>query len=76
MRPYVTEVLAGSIWLDDTVVYDRKSVSGVRRLIARLRRERLDCVLLLTNSLSTGLFAWLAHAPADRIRAATGGAGC
>jgi heptosyltransferase II len=63
MRPYVTEVLAGSSWLDHTLVYDRKSVSGVRRLIARLRRQRLDCVLLLTNSLSTSLFAWLAGTP-------------
>lgn len=63
LRPYVSQVLASSPWLDETLVYDRKSVSGLRQLIVRLRRERLDCVLLLTNSLSTGLFAWLAGTP-------------
>ncbi len=63
MRPYVTDVLAGTAWLDEQLVYERHSMSGVGSLIRRLRQQHLDCILLLTNSLSTGLFAWLSGAP-------------
>ena len=63
MRPYVEEVLAGTTWLDDQLVYDRHSIAGLGSLISRLRQKRLDTVLLLTNSLSTSAFAWLAGVP-------------
>ncbi len=62
MRPYVAEVLAGTTWLDERLVYERRSMAGVQSLIARLRRHRLDTVLLLTNSFSTGAFAWFSGA--------------
>jgi heptosyltransferase-2 len=63
MRPYVQQVLAGSTWLDDSLVYDRGSVNGLRDLIRRMREQRFDIVLLLTNSFSTAAFAWLAGVP-------------
>ncbi len=63
MRPYVGQVLAGTNWLDDCLVYDRQSVRGVLSLVSRLRQRRFDSVLLLTNSFSTGTFAWLSGAP-------------
>src|SRR5262245_29004723 len=70
MRPYVAEVLAGSAWFDETIVYAKAGwtgrlsdqatagdVSPSRGLVARLRAARLDVAVLLTNSLRTG---WLA----------------
>lgn len=62
MRPYVAEVLNGTSWLDERILYDRRSWSGMRRLVTQLRAEPFDAILLLTNSLSTGLFAWLSGA--------------
>ncbi len=62
MRPYVADVLAGTTWLDESLVYERRSLAGIRSLIARLRQRRFDVLLLLTNSLSTGAFAWLSGA--------------
>ena len=40
MRPYVQEVLAGTNWLDEHLIYDRHSLLGVRSLVSRLRRQR------------------------------------
>jgi len=62
MRPYVADVLNGTAWLDDRILYERRSWSGIRSLVTRLREERFAAILLLTNSLSTGLFAWLSGA--------------
>ena len=63
MRPYVSEVLAGTDWLDEQLVYDRRSLTGCASSITQLRRSiELDTVLLLTNSFSTGMFAWLSGA--------------
>lgn len=63
MRPYVAEVLNGTSWLDQRMLYERRSWTGMRSLVMRLRAERFDAILLLTNSLSTGVFAWLSGAP-------------
>jgi heptosyltransferase-2 len=66
MRPYVADVLAGSAWLDDALFYDPRSQDaslGTWQLVRRLRQERLDAVVLLTNSLRTALLAWLSGAP-------------
>jgi heptosyltransferase-2 len=62
MRPYVADVLQGTSWFDQRMLYERRSWSGMRSLVTRLRAERFDAILLLTNSLSTGLFAWLSGA--------------
>lgn len=62
VRPYVRQVLDGSDWLDEYLVYERRSLKGIFSLIRRLRAARFDSILLLTNSLSTGAFARLSGA--------------
>lgn len=61
MRPYVAEVLAGTDWLDSRIIYTKpKSRLQVaeRDVYGALRAERLDRVVLLTNSLRTAWMAW------------------
>lgn len=77
MRPYVAEVLAGTSWLDETIICDPQANDSNRRgwrLIRRLRRERLDVALLLPNSWRTALLARAAGAR-QRIGYARGGRG-
>jgi heptosyltransferase-2 len=61
MRPYVVEVLTGSRWFNDTIVYDKRATDPTYRWPAVRRRlcgAKLDVVILLTNSLRTGWMAW------------------
>ena len=71
MRPYVADVLAGTDWLDETVVYSKRARKGrssgqsnagapppAPTVYEQLRAARLDAVVLLTNSLRTGWMAW------------------
>src|SRR5918995_3238157 len=61
MRSYVSEVLAGTTWLDDQIFYDKtKQRLGMpsREFFRELRDARLDRVVLLTNSMRTALIAW------------------
>jgi heptosyltransferase-2 len=65
LRPQLTELLAGAPWIDDLHAFDprsRKPEHGRLALISRLRRERIDTALLLTNSLHTAAMAWLGGA--------------
>lgn len=76
MRPYVAEVLAGTAWLDEAILCDRRDPA--RRgwpLVRRLQRERFDVALLLPNSWRTALLARAAGAR-ERIGYARGGRGC
>jgi heptosyltransferase-2 len=61
MRPYVAEVLAGTSWLDQRIIYDKPtnhlSVAS-REVYQSLRSAKLDRVVLLTNSLRTAWMAW------------------
>jgi heptosyltransferase-2 len=79
MRPYVAEVLAGSPWFDETIVYAKPakaSKAGAPQSVPaellwpavrhRLREVRLDKMVLLTNSLRTGWMAYRSGA-AERI---------
>ncbi|HVU90512.1 MAG TPA: lipopolysaccharide heptosyltransferase II [Pirellulales bacterium] len=65
MRPYVSEVLVGTNWIDDRLFFDPRSkkpeLNG-RGFAKKLRRERFDTVVLLTNSLRTGFWAWASGA--------------
>jgi len=65
MRPYVSEVLVGTPWLDDRIFFDPRSkkpeLNGWQ-FGKRLRRERFDAIILLTNSLRTGFWAWFSGA--------------
>ena len=61
MRPYVAEVLAGTTWLDEQVIYDKSANRfgfPSRALYRELRSARLDRVVLLTNSMRTAWMAW------------------
>jgi heptosyltransferase-2 len=61
MRPYVAEVLAGTTWLDQRIVYDKPTnLLGVasREVYQSLRAAKLDRIVLLTNSLRTAWMAW------------------
>lgn len=77
LRPYVVDVLAGTPFLDELIVHDPKSQDRRRHtwgVIRALRRERLDCVVLFTNSFRTGLLAWASGA-SERIGYARNGRG-
>ncbi|MBC8353854.1 MAG: lipopolysaccharide heptosyltransferase II [Planctomycetes bacterium] len=66
MRPYVAEVLEGTSWLDQCVLYDPKSADrslSSWSLVRRLRSMKLDSIVMLTNSLRTGVSSWLSGAP-------------
>src|SRR5689334_10437251 len=61
MRSYVSEVLAGTPWLDRQILYDKgKQRFGMpgRDFFRELHEARLDQVVLLTNSMRTAIMAW------------------
>ena len=65
MRPYVSEVLSGTRWLDQQLFYDPQAKDPAlrsRTLLRKLRQERPATILLLPNSLRTGLLGWLSGA--------------
>lgn len=65
MRPYVSDVLAGTGLLDRTIFYNPRGKDVSQRdwaLVRRLRQEQVEIALLLPNSLRTGLLAWLSGA--------------
>ncbi len=64
MSPVAADVLAGTDFIDDVVLYQRRAGRqfGLLTVAAQLRRQRLDRLLLLTNSLSSGLLGWLSRA--------------
>ena len=65
MRPYVADVLAGTGWLDEQFFYAPRTPErelGSMRLVQRLRREKLDVAVLLSNSFRSGLLGWLSGA--------------
>lgn len=65
MRPYVAEVLEGTSWLDQCILYDPKSTDGSLSswsLVRHLRSMKLDSIVMLTNSLRTGVNSWLGGA--------------
>jgi heptosyltransferase II len=65
MRPYVADVLAGTSWLDERLFYKPGAKDRDLRawsLTQKLRARKPDAVLMFTNSLSTGLLAWMSGA--------------
>jgi heptosyltransferase-2 len=61
MRPYVADVLAGTNWLDESILYQPKAAEPSHRwAVARekLRCEQVDIAVLLTNSIRTAWMAW------------------
>jgi heptosyltransferase II len=65
MRPYVAEVLAGTPWLDEQVLYHPGSKDARLRswsLLGQLRARKPELAVLLPNSLRTGALAWASGA--------------
>jgi heptosyltransferase-2 len=65
LRPYVTEVLAGTPWLDDVILFDRGSRIRAQEVLPvanEMRRRKLDAVMLLTNSFRSAAMALYAGA--------------
>ncbi len=65
LRPYLADVLAGTHWLDEQIFYNpRAKDRGLRSwsLLKQLRARQFDAIVLLTNSLRTGVLAWLTGA--------------
>ncbi|MFO1063039.1 MAG: glycosyltransferase family 9 protein [Pirellulales bacterium] len=65
MQPAVAELLDGAAWLNDRIVFSKKGKKGCSRigLISAIRKQRLDAVVLLTNSFWTALVVRLAGVP-------------
>ncbi len=77
MRPYVSEVLAGTNWLDETILLntrERPRWLNLWRQSRVLKEQQFDQLLLMTNSFSTGLLAWLSGTP-SRVGFAAHGRG-
>jgi heptosyltransferase II len=65
LRTNLAETLDGTDWLDEQWYFDPHAPSfqrGRLALVTRMRRERFDVAVLLTNSLHTALLAWLGGA--------------
>jgi heptosyltransferase-2 len=65
MRPYLADVLSGTDWLDAQWFFNPGSSDRSQRTWAvanRMRQERFDLAILLTNSLRPALMAWWAGA--------------
>jgi len=61
MRPYVADVLAGTPWLDEAILYDRRSAETrhqSRSVVSQLQQRELDAIALLPNSFSAAWLAW------------------
>ena len=65
LRPYLADVLAGTDWLDEQWFFDPRAKDRRLRSWAvarRMRQQRFDMAVLLTNSLRTAAVAWLGGA--------------
>ncbi len=61
MRPVIADLLAGTPWLDATILYDRHRRSTETSFAAAaraLRADRPDLAVILPNSLSAATLAW------------------
>jgi heptosyltransferase II len=65
MRPYLSDVLAGTSWLDEQWFFNPRAKDRSQRpwaVARRMRAERFDMAVLMTNSLRTACIAWLGRA--------------
>jgi heptosyltransferase-2 len=64
--PYVREVVEGASWFDNVIELPRRrkgiSLRGQYRYLEQLRRNQYDLALVLPNSFSSALFAFLSGA--------------
>ncbi len=62
VRPYVAELLTGSVWQNRTVVVDERSMSGFVHGVRALRAQQPDTALVLSHSFRPALIARLSGA--------------
>lgn len=65
LRPYLADVLAGAGWLDEQWFFDPRAEDPSLHSAAvarRMRAERFDLAVLMTNSLRTAWLAWRGQA--------------
>jgi heptosyltransferase II len=65
MRPYLADVLAGAAWLDEQWFFNPRAKDRSQRawaIVRRMRAEKFDMAVLMTNSLRTAFVAWLGGA--------------
>ena len=77
LRPHIAEVLAGVDSIDEQILFDphaRDRELGSLSVIKQLRASSPDAIVLLTNSLRTGLVAWATGA-SERVGYARYGRG-
>jgi len=77
MRPYVADVLAGTSWLDEQILFHPKSSDPRQHswsVMRQLRDRQLDTIVLMTNSLRSAAIAWWAGAE-NRVGYARRGTG-
>lgn len=60
-KPYVADVLAGSPWFRETILFDKRGPQEqrLRPVARRLRQSRIDAALLFPNSFRAALLARL-----------------
>ena len=65
MRPYVSQVLEGTPWINKKLTYDRRSKNSNYRCVGvskALRQLDVEWIFVLPNSLRAGAIAWLSGA--------------
>lgn len=65
MRPYLADVLAGTDWLDEQWFFNPRAKDRSQHswsIARRMRPERFDMAVLMTNSLRAAAIAWLGGA--------------
>ena len=65
LRPYLADLLAGTPWLDEQWFFNPRAKDRSQRvwtIARRMRAERFDMAVLMTNSLRTAFVAWLGRA--------------
>jgi len=65
VRPGHDALLAGTSWIDEYVFYDRRSHARslrLRTVAGRLREAPADAAIIVPNSLSSAMLAWLSGA--------------
>lgn len=65
MRPYLEEVLAGTVWLNEQWYFDphrRSSETGHTALLRKIRAAKFDMMILMPNSPRSALLSWLGNA--------------
>ncbi|REK11413.1 MAG: lipopolysaccharide heptosyltransferase II [Planctomycetota bacterium] len=65
MRPYVVDVLAGTPWLRESIIFHHRASHRSERtwqVLRRMRHAQLDAVVLLTNSMRSAALAWASGA--------------